>query len=244
MVCFSGKFGDDLETDEQIHFRMKQIQELGIQLEGIHFHCGSAQHGANTFSAAVKLARRCIEIGRSYGHRMTTMDVGGGFPDNGIPASTIKALTLTRDDPLGYKVIAEPGRHFAALSFILMTRVIGHKRRNGRPILYLNESTYHSFIANITTYENFPDPSQFTSALKADTYANQELGEMEKGTIFGMTCCGMDIIAKDMELPSAINTDDWLSIPGMGAYTHSLRSNFNGMRSTDTVLVWETEIDC
>lgn len=41
---------------------------MGVALKGIHFHCGSGQHGSSAFGKAVKLARKCLQIGRMYGH--------------------------------------------------------------------------------------------------------------------------------------------------------------------------------
>lgn len=41
---------------------------MGVNLKGIHFHCGSGMHGSSGFAKAIKIARRCIEIGRLYGH--------------------------------------------------------------------------------------------------------------------------------------------------------------------------------
>jgi len=61
---FSGKFGDDLESEDKIHQRMKEIQDLGVNIKGIHFHCGSGMHGSSTFGKAVALARQCLAIGR------------------------------------------------------------------------------------------------------------------------------------------------------------------------------------
>lgn len=43
---------------------MRQIQSMGISLKGIHFHCGSGQHGSSGFGKAIALARECIRIGR------------------------------------------------------------------------------------------------------------------------------------------------------------------------------------
>ena len=37
---------------------------MGIKIHGIHFHCGSAQQGSDSFGKAVDLARECIRIGR------------------------------------------------------------------------------------------------------------------------------------------------------------------------------------
>jgi diaminopimelate decarboxylase len=65
---FSGKFGDDIDTEEKIHIRMKEIQKMGINIKGIHFHCGSGMHGSSAFGKAVLLARDCLRIGRDYGH--------------------------------------------------------------------------------------------------------------------------------------------------------------------------------
>lgn len=47
-----------------IDARMKTINEMGFNMKGIHFHCGSGMHGSSAFGKAVKLARRCMEIGR------------------------------------------------------------------------------------------------------------------------------------------------------------------------------------
>lgn len=86
---FSGKFGDDLDTLESIHARMKEIKEMGVKLQGIHFHCGSGLHGSNGFRRGVLLARSCLEVGRKYGHKMEIMDVGGGFPSGDLSNNTI-----------------------------------------------------------------------------------------------------------------------------------------------------------
>lgn len=61
---FSGKFGDDIDTSDKIHNRMKEIKDMGIKIKGIHFHCGSGMHGSSAFGKAVLLARECLRIGR------------------------------------------------------------------------------------------------------------------------------------------------------------------------------------
>jgi len=64
------------------------------------------------------------------------------------------------------------------------------------------------------------------------------VGQSLDSTLFGMTCDGMDIIAKSMAVPSGLKVSDWLCISGMGAYTYGCRSNFNGMKSTERVIRW------
>lgn len=53
---------------------------MGINLHGIHFHCGSGQHGSSAFKQAIDISTACMEIGRKIGHNMEVLDLGGGFP--------------------------------------------------------------------------------------------------------------------------------------------------------------------
>jgi diaminopimelate decarboxylase len=128
---------------------------------------------------------------------MSIMDIGGGFPSADLNEKTIQALKFTENDPLGYKVIAEPGRHFSGNAFYLLTRVLGKRTKNGKPCYHLNESLYHSFNCNImdgVTFENSTD--QFYSCL--DKGSNMPVGDTTASTLFGMTCDGMDVITKNM----------------------------------------------
>jgi len=144
---------------------MKEIRNMGIKLEGIHFHCGSGQHGSSAFGRAVLLARNCMEIGRKYGHNMETLDVGGGFPSGELSQKAISALEITKNDPLGYKMMAEPGRHFSAYSFYLLTRVLGKRIKSGKTCFHLNESLYHSFNGNLMDGLSFEGTDQFYSRI-------------------------------------------------------------------------------
>ena len=62
---FSNKFGDDITCIEDAKQKFKYIMnELSINIHGIHFHCGSGKNGSSSFEKAVLMARKCIEIGR------------------------------------------------------------------------------------------------------------------------------------------------------------------------------------
>jgi len=63
-TIFSNKFGDDVASLSGVKERFQQIRNMGIKLGGIHFHCGSGQHGSNDFKKAINTAKACIEIGR------------------------------------------------------------------------------------------------------------------------------------------------------------------------------------
>lgn len=57
-----------------------------------------------------------------------------------------------------------------------------------------------------------------------------------------MTCDGMDIITKSINVPIDAQVGDWLCFGAMGAYTHGCKSNFNGMSTTEKFIRWPTMI--
>lgn len=166
---------------------------------------------------------------------MTTLDVGGGFPSDDLTEEIVQALSITKDDPLNYRVIAEPGRHFSAQPFHLLTRVIGSNIKADRTNYFVNESIYHSFMENILSNQNFDNAEQFYSRMDIGSSELRPMGATKDASVFGMTCCGLDVIARNPSVPEALATNDWLCFSGLGAYTHSLRTNFNGMRSTEII---------
>jgi diaminopimelate decarboxylase len=76
---------------------------------------------------------------------MNILDIGGGFPAGDLSTMTIDALKPTKNDPMNYKVIAEPGRHFSSRCFYLLTRILGMRIKNNKPCYHMNDSVYHSF---------------------------------------------------------------------------------------------------
>jgi len=73
------------------------------------------------------MARACIGLGRQYGHKMEILDLGGGYPAGDLNENIINALKATKDDPMGYKVIAEPGRFLSGRSSYLAVKVLGKR---------------------------------------------------------------------------------------------------------------------
>lgn len=76
---------------------------------------------------------------------MEMIDIGGGLPADNLTKEVIDALESTQNDPLGYKIIAEPGRFLSSKTCQLATRVIGKRTKNERVCYHINDSLYHSF---------------------------------------------------------------------------------------------------
>lgn len=173
---------------------------------------------------------------------MSILDIGGGFPAGELSEKTIEALKSTQTDALNLKVIAEPGRHFSSRCFYLLTRVLGKRMKNGKPCYHMNESLYHSFNCTLmdgVSFENSSD--QFYSKIDSKKEPSA-IFETKNSTLFGMTCDGMDIITKSINVPIDCQVGDWMCFNGMGAYTHGCKSNFNGMTTTDKIIRWPTVV--
>lgn len=96
---------------------------------------------------------------------MHTLDIGGGFPAGDLPQSTIEALKPTLNDPLGYRIIAEPGRHMSSRCFYLATRIIAMRVKNDKTCYHMNDSVYHSFNCIFMDDVNFDNSDQFYSKI-------------------------------------------------------------------------------
>lgn len=74
---------------------------------GVSFHVGSGAGECGVYARALALCRALFAVARNLGHRMSLVDVGGGFPgashtdifevrpaDTTIPHSTIHPATF------------------------------------------------------------------------------------------------------------------------------------------------------
>ena len=192
---FSAKFGDQLVTEEQIHRRLKQIQALGVKLEGVAFHTGSNFKGSGeNLEYALNLSRQLIRIGREYAHPMRLLDIGGGFPALEIADKYLEILRSTQNDPLGYEVVAEPGRHSVGNCYSILTRIIGKREVNGKHGYFINESQYHSFNNVVMDSMSLDEAADsFYSSVADDGTISTDF-EKDQRILFGMTCCGSDVI--------------------------------------------------
>lgn len=107
---------------------------------------------------------------------MEILDLGGGYPSGDLHDSFTSALLDTARDPLGYKVIAEPGRHFSSHCCHLLTRVLAKRIKQEKTCFHVNDSLYHSFnciLMDGVSFEN--DNEQFYSALNGASTGKDSL---------------------------------------------------------------------
>jgi diaminopimelate decarboxylase len=111
-----------------------------------------------------------------------------------------------------------------------MTRVMGKRTKKNKTCYHLNDGIYMGFNNVLTDGLSFDrERDQFYAVRQDYDCAAFSSLKFEDCTMFGMTCDGQDIIAKNISAPMDLDVGDWLCFGGMGAYTYSTKTEFNGM---------------
>eukprot|EP01088_Endostelium_zonatum_P000233 TRINITY_DN103_c0_g1_i1.p1 TRINITY_DN103_c0_g1~~TRINITY_DN103_c0_g1_i1.p1 ORF type:complete len:485 (-),score=116.84 TRINITY_DN103_c0_g1_i1:159-1613(-) len=255
-ICrFGTKFG---APPHHVSILIKRCIELQLDLIGVSFHVGSGCLSTDAFVNAVKYAHKVFRLAKEMGVTFTLLDIGGGFPGltdaSPHPSFTdiAKVLGPALDELFpassGVRLIAEPGRFFAAEGLTLAVCVYAKRdvqleRKNmgdigkslsltdasqldeeeedlNKPdfLYYVNDGVYGSF--NCIMFDHAK-----VEAIPLNPSGNPE--DLYRSVIFGPTCDSMDCIAKDVMLPK-IEVGEWMYFKEMGAYTVAAASRFNG----------------
>ncbi|CAG8688245.1 2686_t:CDS:2, partial [Acaulospora colombiana] len=131
-LCKLGlKFGAPLDSTGLL---LQTAKELELNVIGVSFHVGSGCYDETAFVDAVYRARSVFDQALETGFKFHLLDVGGGFSHvldgDGITFERIAALLGPAIDklfPSDVRVIAEPGRYYAAPAFTIATNVIARR---------------------------------------------------------------------------------------------------------------------
>lgn len=253
-LCKLGtKFGASLDCTGEL---LATARELGLNIIGVSFHVGSGCFEAQAFGDAVMRAKYVFDQGREYGYNFTLLDVGGGFPGNGVAEGItfpeiagILGPAIDRYFPPSVRVIAEPGRYYVSSAFTLAVNVTSRRsicnlNANGVAgddssafMYYVNDGVYGSFnclmFDHATVYPRILARNG-VCCYDFSTSAVMNISPEEREyncSIWGPTCDSIDCIIKKCSLPK-LEVGDWICFENMGAYTMCAASVFNGFQKT------------
>lgn len=220
-LSLSGKFG--CKGAEAVDL-LKAARPVAGKL-GVCFHVGSQCMNPEDYRKAVAAARAVID---EAGVKVDIIDVGGGFPSiypDLAPVSLQDYMDVISDslNEHGFAkdvaVFCEPGRAIVAENGSVIVKV---EMRKGN-MLYINDGVYGSLFD--AGYPGFVYPVR---ALRIDSTCS---GQMEAFGFFGPTCDSLDMMKGPFMLPADVCEGDWIEIGGLGAYSKSMQTNFNGFYS-------------
>lgn len=215
---FGAKFGIDQEGAVAL---LREVAARGYQ-PAICFHPGTQCADPEAWASYIHTA---ADVARRAGVQIARLNVGGGFashragpsPDlEGIFDGIAAAVEAAFDAPP--MLVCEPGRAMVSEAFTLATRV---KALRDSGEVFLNDGLYGALF-------EFRDMCavERVRAIAADGAARQ--GAVLARGVFGPTCDSIDRLPEPVDLPDDLAEGDYVLFDGMGAYSMSLATGFNG----------------
>ena len=219
-IDLSGKFG--ILPSESVGL-IRKVRTVAKTL-GICFHVGSQCMEPSEYRNAITIVKEIIEQAKV---KLDVLDVGGGFPSS-YPGLTPPPLRSYIDEindtvkSLGLgntcELWCEPGRALVAESGSLVVRVEARKNQ----MLYINDGTYGGLFD--AGYPGFIYP---TKTIRTNNKTALSSNLIAFG-FYGPTCDSLDVMKGPFYLPDNIREGDYIEIGGLGAYSQSIRTKFNG----------------
>lgn len=252
----SMKYGAPLDACEGL---LLSAMNMGLNVVGISFHVGSGTSDSTAYVESIRNSRKLFDYASEIGFKFTLLDIGGGFPGTTDVELSFDSIANDINKELNdffplkshghVKIIAEPGRYYAASAFTLVTNVIARKigetddvsdkackgDSNVAMMYYVNDGVYDSFNCMFYDHAN-PKPSLIYLSDK-----RSQDGQCYPSSIWGPTCDGLDKLNDCLYLPR-LNIGDWLVWSNMGAYTVAAGSSFNGFK-TKNIYYFISELD-
>lgn len=238
------KFGIDFERIPAVYdWISKECPHL--EIKGLQMHIGSQLTSVEPFIEAVKKVTPLVaEMKAKHGLRF--FSIGGGIGivyrqslDSGTQewwgAEGQEAHPLTIQsyadavvpllEPLGLRILMEPGRFLVGNAGILITRVM-YEKRGGAKTFKIVDAGMNDLIRP-TLYEGWHQIVPVQKPTGKDT---------EKVDVVGPICETGDFLAQDREIP-VVKEGDLLAVMSAGAYGFTMASNYNSRPLVAEILV-------
>ena len=234
-IDLSGKFG--ILPSESVGL-LRKVRASAQRL-GICFHVGSQCMDPVEYRNAIMITKEVIENAKVS---LDVLDVGGGFPSI-YPGMTppnlqsyfdeifdsVNQLNLKKD----CKIWCEPGRALVAEAGSLVVRVEGRKNN----MLYINDGTYGGLFD--AGYPGFIYHTKAIRVAKKSALSSQK----DAFGFYGPTCDSLDTMKGPFYLPENIGEGDYIEIGQLGAYSRSIRTEFNGFNKNIQIEVKDEPLE-
>eukprot|EP00698_Gefionella_okellyi_P003037 TRINITY_DN12859_c0_g1_i1.p1 TRINITY_DN12859_c0_g1~~TRINITY_DN12859_c0_g1_i1.p1 ORF type:complete len:408 (-),score=62.61 TRINITY_DN12859_c0_g1_i1:92-1315(-) len=244
-VPLSAKFGASIDEARTLIDALAHASLLE-KLVGVSFHVGSNARSPDAYTMAIAEAGELFMYAvTQYGYSLCLLDIGGGW--SGTDDDLFVACAYAARDaiqqymPTQIRVIAEPGRFFAARTTLIAAQIVGKKHllvdgevQRG---YYLTDGAYGSFLSAITYQYNavlLASEGFVFGALQHQT-SSQSVGPQFMSRLWGPTCDAYDRVV-DCLLPE-MDTGAYVYTLDGGAYSNSTQTFFNGFGPAERLYV-------
>lgn len=215
------QFGIDAE---QVPAVLREYANAGVDVLGFHVFAGSQNLNAEIIAEA---QRRTVDLVSGLAEHLPSpvryLNLGGGFgipyveKDRSLDLDAVAAnLHQLVDGPITERMpeaspVIELGRYLVGECGVYVTRVVDRKVSRGKTFLVVDGGMHHQLAAS----GNFGQAIRRNYPVIVGNRA--ELASEEVVTVVGCLCTPLDLLANDVELPTA-DIDDLIVIFQAGAY--------------------------
>jgi len=226
-ISFNTKFG--AEPADAVAL-LREVHARGARA-AICTHLGYQTLKPGAFADGLRVMS---DVAESAGVALAYVNMGGGFPSALMPAGlslddffgAIGTAHASLAPIAGVALHCEPGSALAHPGGSVLCQVLLVKQ----DAVYLNDGIYGALAELPYTKKQPP-----TRVLTRD--GSVRGGAERLYTVFGPTCDSVDTLGVPFSLPADIREGDWLHLGMMGAYSHILITNFNGLGLHETALI-------
>ncbi len=238
------KFGIDFDRILPAYAALAQ-ECPHLEIKGLQMHIGSQLTSIDPFvEAALKVAPVVAELKER--HKIKFFSIGGGLGivyreslDSGdvswwgdkAEAERPLSIQAYADalvpilEPLGLRILLEPGRYMVGNAGALLTKV-----------LYLKQGTAKKFVIVDAGMNDLIRPALYEGWHQITPLRKPDGATEEKVDVVGPICETGDFIAQDREL-APVEPGDVLAVLSAGAYGFTMASNYNSRPLVAEVLV-------
>jgi diaminopimelate decarboxylase len=237
---YENKFGIAFEDIAGVYARAAKLKNL--RLRGLQMHIGSQLTDVRPFELAVKKVVPLVQQLKAK-HGIEFFSIGGGVGivyepalasgaadwwgkdgKNILTPQKYAAKLLPLLQPLGLKILMEPGRYISGNAGILVTRV-QYVKRTGKKNFVIVDGAMNDLIR-----------PAFYDAYHEIVPLIKKGGATIPSDVVGPVCESGDYFCKDRPLPK-VGEGDHLALLSAGAYGFVMASNYNTRSLAAEVLV-------
>ena len=229
------KFGFSIASGQALDALRAVHGAPALDLAGIHSHIGSQIFDAEGFEVA---ARRTLRLHADFasqtGVQLGELDLGGGFgiaytsadtpATPAVLAQALREIIANECSALDISVphmSIEPGRAISGPSAFALYRV-----GTVKPVA-LDGGASRLYVAVDGGMSDNIRTALYGAAYSATLASRRSTAPPVLARVVGKHCEGGDILVRDEFLPADIAAGDLLAVPGAGAYSRSMASNYN-----------------
>ncbi|HWQ93644.1 MAG TPA: diaminopimelate decarboxylase [Clostridia bacterium] len=238
---YENKFGIAFEEVEAVYGRAARLKNL--HLRGLQMHIGSQITEVTPFEKAVRKVLPLVERLKAR-HGLEFFSIGGGLGIIYQPAlasgatawwkssaakgiltpQTYAARLVPLLQPVGLKVLMEPGRFISGNAGMLVTR-IEYVKRTGKKNFLIVDAAMNDLIR-----------PAFYDAYHEIIPVTRKTGPVIQSDVVGPICESGDYFCQNRPLPK-VGQGDHLALMSAGAYGSVMSSNYNSRPLAAEVLV-------